>query len=155
MIAVVIWIGAFLVSAALRDPVGNYLAQYASFSPDYTRMIVFLFLFVVIVVAANLLVQANYKRVPLVARLEVVDELLGGLLAAGVGVLVLAVLILILDSYFLPRAGGTGEGIGFLSSLNGAFNASTIATMLRESLIPGLTAALAPLLPADLQRTLP
>ena len=145
------WLVAFLLAANLREPVGNYLAGYWTHLPSgYSHMIAFGLVFLVVFVLANILTQLRYRRQPLHKRVTVLDEILGGVLGVGLAVLVIATLIVGLDSFY-ARGGGGGNDVTWITQTWRSLGGSTVANGLRASLIPGLLTILGPLLPSQIR----
>ena len=147
------WFVSFVLAANLRTPFGDWLSGYwTQFSADYNEMLAFLILFLLFFVVANVAIQAAYHRTPLTKRYIVVDDVLGGLLGVGVGVLVLATLVIILDTAGSRVSAPGSTRVGYLSAIHDVLLSSAVANTLRESFIPGLLSLLGPLVPDSLAR---
>jgi uncharacterized membrane protein required for colicin V production len=146
---------AFLASANLRDPVGDYLSgNWQQFPAGYAKLLAFCLLFGALWIGSSLLIQGFYKRTEIYAAKPVVDEVVGGLLGLLQGFLLLCVAVVILGSYTMP-APFSGE-IDYLRQVQDIIvNQSHIAGALRDGLIPVLIHASAFLLPADLVAMFP
>jgi len=146
---------AFLASANLRDPVGDYLSgNWQQFPAGYAKLLAFCLLFGALWIGSSLLIQGFYKRTEIYAAKPVVDEVVGGLLGLLQGFLLLCVAVVILGSYTMP-APFSGE-IDYLRQVQDIIvNQSHIAGSLRDGLIPVLIHASAFLLPADLVAMFP
>ncbi len=142
------WLVAFVLAAHLREPLGRWLdGQWTDFVPAYNQMLAFGILFVVIFGTLIAAVQLVYRESRYAVRYFLVDELVGGLLAAGLALLVMAALIVILDSFYGRVTSPQAIGLAWLTDLHRALDSSTLANGLRDSLIVGLGAVLDPLLP--------
>lgn len=145
------WFISFVVAANLKAPLGDWMGGYwTNVRPDYTETVAFLALFVVLLVTSAVAIQIGYRRVPLTARFSILDDLLGGLLAAALTVLVVASLIVILRPVTAPAPAGPNE-IGLFRDLGGALADSRIGARLRDDLVPGLLSLLGPLVPGSLR----
>ncbi len=150
LIAVGAWLVTFVVAAYLRSAVADWLAtQQAQLSREYLEMFGFLIAFVVLFSICLLIIEIGGSTIQLTSR-ALVDEILGGLLALGVAVLVLGALLIVLDSYYAhPIPGGTEQEL--VRGLHLAFQRSAIIDALHRSLVPGLLALLGPLLPTQIR----
>lgn len=147
-------IGAFIVSfvlaANLRSPVGAWLAQYWTQYPvELSAMIAFGASLVVLLAVINLGIAVYYKRMPLFPRAAAVDEVLGGVLALCLALLLLAALLIVLDSYYTYRSVvAAGADVPWLHSIDNALGDSAIARFLRQGFVPGFLALFGPFVPA-------
>lgn len=150
LIAVGAWLVTFVVAAYLRPPVADWLAtQQMQVSREYLEMLGFLIAFVVLFSICLLVIEIGGSTIQLTSRAQV-DEILGGLLALGVAVLVLGALVIVLDSYYANPTPGGGEQ-ELIRGLHLAFERSAIIDALHHSLVPGLLALLGPLLPSQIR----
>jgi uncharacterized membrane protein required for colicin V production len=146
---------AFLLSANLRDPVGNYLADnWRQFPAGYTKLLAFGLLFGVLWIGLSLLIQGFYKRTDIYAARPVVDELLGGFLGLVQGFLLLCVALVIFGSYTLP-APFPGEVIFVRQIQDVLLNQSHIAAALRDGALPVMIHSSGFLLPNDIVAMFP
>jgi uncharacterized membrane protein required for colicin V production len=144
---------AFVVSAHLRTPIGAWLAQYWNQLPsEFSVMIAFVGSFVVLMIAMTLAVQAYYQRIPLSARLAVVDEILGAIIAAVVAMLSVSAVVLAMDQYYkgVGLTPPTGD-VGWIRSLWQALDGAALVHFMRENVIAALMAVLGGLLPTAVQ----
>lgn len=148
---------AFLLAANLRQPLGDYLARnWTHLAPEYSFMIGFGVVFVATSVVLTILIQSFYDKTPLFEKYDLVDEVLGGILGIAQGVLLLAVMIVILDSFF--RVAGVAERNSELPFLRGLFelyDPSATASVMRGGFIPGLFAVLGLFIPEALRPFFP
>jgi uncharacterized membrane protein required for colicin V production len=148
---------AFLLAANLRQPLGDYLARnWTHLAPEYSFMIGFGVVFVAASVVLTILIQSFYDKTPLFEKYDFVDEVLGGILGIAHGVLLLAVMIVILDSFF--RVAGVAERNSELPFLRGLFelyDPSATASVMRGGFIPGLFAVLGLFIPDALRPFFP
>lgn len=142
------WLVGFIIAAYLRPPIADWLiGQEPDFSRDYANMVAFVIAYVVLVGLAVIVIEIGGRTVQLTAR-PMVDELVGGVAMLFVGVVIVAGLLIALDTYFaVPTQGPTAE-IEALRSLNVELEKSAIADALRNTLDPAIKTLLGPLLPA-------
>jgi uncharacterized membrane protein required for colicin V production len=147
---------ALVLAAQLRQQVGDYLAgEWRNAPPAYSDMIAFGALFLAIWIALSVGIQLFYRPAPLLPRYPVLDEILGGVLGVVEGVLLLVVLMLVTDPYFLSEAGraaAPGE-FGPARTLHGFLDDSLTASFLRHQLIPGIFLLIGGLFPHDVVDT--
>jgi uncharacterized membrane protein required for colicin V production len=148
---------SFLVAANLRDPVGSFLASnWTQFPAEYSYMIGFLGMFVLGVVGFSILIQGFYKKTPLLEKATYVDEIAGGLLGILQAILIVGCLIVIFDSYFrLPGIPVDPDELPFLRSFYEAYDASTVGSIYRDTLIPAFFAVFGFFVPKDIQALFP
>ncbi len=148
---------SFLFAANVREPLGEFLStNWTHLAPEYAVMLGFFAVFFAASVAFTLVIQAFYKRAPLFEKYTVVDEILGGLLGIVQGVLILIAIVVILDSVFeIPGVPKTNTEMPFLRELHDAYDPSTTARILRETIIPGFFAVLGPFIPDALRQFFP
>jgi len=147
---------SFLLAANLRDTLGSFLANnWTQYPREYSYMLAFGFLFVVFEVIFTIVIQASYKPAPVFTRAPVLDELAGGLLGLVQAMLVIAVGIVILDSFFRLPVGIGDQQVQQVKDLWGAVNASHVATVFRDTITPVLLTVAGPLLPSDIQTLYP
>lgn len=143
---------ALLVAAQLRQSVGAYLAsEWQSAPAGYSYMVAFGAAFLALWVALSVGIQLFYRPAPLLPRYPVLDELLGGLLGVLEGLLLLMVLLIVTDPYFLSEAGKVAAPGEFspMRSLHDLFDDSLTASFLRHQVIANLFAVLGWLFPQD------
>src|ERR1035437_3081070 len=69
ILGIVAFAFAFLVAANLRETLGDYLAQnWRQFDLGYNRLLAFTVTFVVVAVAASIVIQGFYKRTDIYAK---------------------------------------------------------------------------------------
>ena len=145
------WLVAFVLGAQVRPPIADWLlTQEPDFSDQYAQMIGFLIGFLILLGVALVFIELTGQTVVLSSR-PLVDELVGGLLLFGVGLLSVAGVVLALGTYYSSTPHGVTAEMSLLRDLNATLEHSAIANALRNSLIPGLQALLGPLLPADVR----
>jgi uncharacterized membrane protein required for colicin V production len=129
---------SFLFAANIAEPLGQFLAaNWTDQPPQYSEMVGFGTVFVAAALAFAIVVQGFYRPQPLFERARFVDELLGGLLGLLQAAIILAAVVIILDSYY--RLTGIAQGaheIQFLRDLWTALNESRIVEVFRSTLIP-------------------
>ncbi len=132
---------AFLMAAAVSDPLGEFLATYWHDMPSsYSSMVAFLVIFLALVFASAIVIHGQYRRVAVFARRPLIDELLGGIIGVVEAVAGLTFLMIILDRGFqydtIQARGALPEIHNLWSALTlsvtGAFlHGTTIPTLLR------------------------
>jgi uncharacterized membrane protein required for colicin V production len=148
---------SLLLGLNLRDPLGAWLSQYWShLPPAYVEMLAFGGSFVVIYLAGSITIQTFYRRTTIFARASAVDELVGGVLGVVQSLLLIATLILVLDSYYaLPGLAPNPNEIGLLRSIFELYDPSQTAALMRSSLIPLFFALFGWIVPAELSGRYP
>ena len=139
----------FLVASQARDPFGGYLAsEWAQFPPGYSVMLGFGLVFVIGSLVSTLAIQIFYDKVVLSERYEVVDAVLGGLLGILQALIILAAMVVILDTYFrVDTLGPFSNELPLLRNIFEAYDPSATATILRGAVIPVIFAIFGPLIP--------
>ncbi len=144
---------SLLVAAQLRAEVGGYLAsEWQTAPPEYGYMVGFGAVFLALWIAISVGIQWFYRPSPLLNRYPVLDELIGGLLGVLEGLILLIVLLLVTDPYFLSETGknaAAGE-FGPLRWLHDLFDSSLTASFLRHQVIPSIFAVFGWLFPHDI-----
>jgi uncharacterized membrane protein required for colicin V production len=145
---------AFLVSANLRDPVGDYLADHWQQYPfGYNHLLAFVILFCGLTVGFSVLIQGFYKHTELSAAHPILDDIVGGLLGLLEAFIVLTIVVIILGSYTMPDP-FPGE-VDQLRSADQLMSQSHIAGAIRDTVAPPVVHVLSVLLPGDLVSTFP
>ena len=142
---------AFIFAGGLREPLGNFLATNWTYNDrGFNLMLAMLGVWIAATVTLIIGIQAFYKRVVIHRRLVILDEILGGLLGAGQVILVVAMLVVIFDSYYATLASGeAARDAGWTHALWLLLRDSAVANALRDGFIPAMVTILGPLLPAD------
>ena len=129
---------SFLFAANVAEPLGQFLAANWTDQPkQYSQMVGFGTVFVAASLAFAIVVQGFYRPQPLFEKARFVDEILGGLLGLLQVAIILAAIVIILDSYY--RLTGIPQGpneIQFLRDLWTALDDSRIVDVFRSTLIP-------------------
>lgn len=143
---------SLLIAAQLRAEVGGYLAAEWQGAPsEYGYMVGFGAVFLALWVAISIGIQWFYRPSPLLNRYPALDELIGGLLGVLEGLILLIVLLLVTDPYFLSETAknaAAGE-FGPLRWLHDLLNDSLTASFLRHQIIPNIFAVVGWLFPQD------
>lgn len=141
---------SFLFALNLADPLGGFLgANWHQFSPEYSKMVGFLVVFVGGCLVFALLAQSFYKPQPLFQKWRLVDEMLGGILGLIEAGLILLCFIVILDTFFYATGiAQDPDELPFLRDLYGALNGTAIVPIFRESVIPAFMTVFAFLVPS-------
>jgi uncharacterized membrane protein required for colicin V production len=147
---------SFLVAANLRDPLGGFLASNWTQLPQaYSYMIAFGALFLVLALGFALVSQLFYKQVAVFDRHRWVDPAVGGALGAVQGVILIAVGIVLLDSYFRQGFATHPNEMPLLREIYLALDSSRAAEFFRFSLLPGFMAIAGPFVPTAISAAYP
>jgi uncharacterized membrane protein required for colicin V production len=147
---------SLLIAAQVRAQLGAYLAGEWTTAPDeYGYMVAFGALFLALWVAISIGIQLAYRPAPLLSRYPVLDEILGGVLGVIEGLIVLVIVVMVTDPYFLSSAGQSAAPGEFtpLRSLHELFDDSVTADWLRHGVIPAIFAIFGFLFPQDVVGT--
>jgi uncharacterized membrane protein required for colicin V production len=151
LLGIAAWLLSFLFAANLRDALGEFFSRYwTNLPPGYSAMIAFGILFFAFFIIANIIIQVLYRRTPIHSRLTFIDEVIGGLLGAALYLLVLATVIIILDSFYGRGSIGAND-IKWMRDLHRVLLESNVGAWLQYSLIPGLIAILGVFLPQEVR----
>lgn len=129
---------SLLLALNLREPLGNWLAQYwTHVSPAYVYMLALGGSFLLIFILGSITVQTFYRKTTLFTKATVVDEAVGGILGAVQALLLVGALIIILDSYYAQPGSGTDpDELDILRDIYTFYNGSQVVELFRSSLIP-------------------
>jgi uncharacterized membrane protein required for colicin V production len=103
--------------------------------------------FLVVLVAGNVVVSVVYSRVPFLASRHLFDEVLGAALSVALRVLELSVILIIVDAFYRRASTLPVAGVGIADAVAGLLKDSVIATFLRATSVPVLLHLLAPFVP--------
>jgi uncharacterized membrane protein required for colicin V production len=143
---------SFLLAAQLRGPFGSFLAENWTHLPaSYDFMVAFALVFIVATIVFTIIIQAFYKGMPLFADNTIIDEVLGGLLGIIQGVVILAAMIMILDSHFARGFGPAAGEFGWFRLLFDAYDGSGTAVLFRDILIPAFLTIAGAMVPEDVR----
>jgi uncharacterized membrane protein required for colicin V production len=146
---------AFLFAANAKVPLGEFLAGYwTQYPAGYPEMLAFVVLFAASVIALSVVIQGTYQPAPLLPRWSLVDEVLGGLLGVLQGLLLLAFVIVILDSWFRVGSASSAE-IEVLRSIWTWLDPAAIVGFVRETVIPIVLTVFGLVLPESLRTLYP
>ena len=142
---------AFFLGMYAREPLGQFLDQYwTAVPPQYSAMIAFGTVFLAAWIALTLIIQGFYRKTTLFERSTILDEILGGILGVVEGLILVGILIVILDSYYLTPAAADPDGLGFLRSIFNIYDPTATAAIYRDQILPAVFGLLGPLVPSDL-----
>ena len=146
---------AFVLAGGLRDPLGDFLARnWTYYDRAFNLMIAWLGQWVALSVTFQIALQAFYRRVLIHHRLVIVDEIVGGALGAFQVVLVVTLLTIVINSYYVTITPPVeARDIRWVGDLWTLLEDSAIVGALQDGFIPGIEALLRPLLPADVGAT--
>lgn len=144
---------SFFLAAQLQVPLGSFLGDHwRQFPREYGAMIGFLAVFAAAVIAFALVIQGTYRKAPLFAKYPVLEEIVGGLLGVLEGVLVLMLITIILDQFFLiPNVPVNADEAPFLRDAWNAINTSGTGAFLHGQLIPNFIAVTWFLMPESIR----
>jgi uncharacterized membrane protein required for colicin V production len=146
---------AFLFAANAKVPLGEFLAGYwTQYPAGYPEMLAFVVLFAASVIALSVVIQGTYQPAPLLPRWSLVDEVLGGLLGVVQGLLLLAFVIVILDSWFRVGSASSAE-IDLLRTIWTWLDPAAIVGFVRETVIPIVMTVFGLVLPESLRTLYP
>lgn len=143
-------VAAFVAASLLKGPISDTLSGWTAFNPPLRELLVFIFLFVVLTIAAWFAVRALFGRaqLPMVRQL---DEL-GGAVLGLVFVVVFVVLLLVtMDTFFRDPSvqAADQEQAGVLIGFYDTMNDSLLVSLLRETAIPVVGYVARPFVPQD------
>jgi len=145
------WLVAFVVAAQGRGFLADWLlAQEPDFSAPYANMLGFLIGFAVILVAALTIIELSGGTITLSNR-PMVEEVVGGGALLLVGLLAVTGLLIALGTYYSSAPHEFTAEVDLVRQLVAALNDSTIAKVLRDTLMPAIQGLLGPLLPPDVR----
>jgi uncharacterized membrane protein required for colicin V production len=156
LLAIAAWFVAFVLAANLRAPVGDWLSdQWLQYTPAYNAMLAFGAVALVLFVTAIIVIQVGTRGVATLSRYPLLDDVIGGLLGVALAFLLLAALIVVLMSFYAagPTPGAV-ENTEWTADLYRTLENSAIGRLIRDSLVPGLGAALNVLLPGDIRNVM-
>lgn len=148
---------ALVFAAQIRGPFGDFLVgNWTQYPPEYTRMLAFGIVFMVLAVAFTIMIENFYERSPILPRFRLADPIIGGILGVFQAGIIVGAVILILDSYF------KGVGLAFwptefllLRDFNHAVDVSQTAKFYRHDFIPVFFFFLGALIPEEIRRLYP
>jgi uncharacterized membrane protein required for colicin V production len=155
LLALAAWFVVFVLAAHLSQSIGDYLArQWTQFSPAWDHMAAFLIGFSVLYAIALVLIHFGVRGPTTLSRYPLVDDVLGGLLGASVGLLMVAAVISILETFYGPNSGVGGVGADWSRAAYVGLIDSTLGNQVQASLVPALASLLGALLPAQIRGAL-
>ena len=141
---------ALVVAAQGRAFLGDWMrAQEPDFSEQYANMLGFALGFILILLAALALIELSGRSVT-IGR-PIVEELVGGGALVLAGLFALSTLLLALGTYYTSSPRGPTAEIDLVRQLVTALDGSTIARVLRDTVVPQIQSILGPLLPPDVR----
>lgn len=150
LLALGAWLVALVVAAQARSFLADYMrSQEPDFSVQYANMLSFLVGFVILFIAALAIIELSGRTVTLSSR-AIVEEVVGGVALAAVGILAITGVLLALDTYYALPTGFSAE-VDLVRQLHTALGESRIATALHDTLVPLVQSLLGPLLPPDVR----
>lgn len=140
---------AFILASQLKGPLHELLGFWRAFDADGRELLLFVLLFFGFVVAGWFIIRSVYRRsqLPIVKQLDELGGAIFGLLFAA---LVIAMQLVVFDSYFVDGAGVGGWVEGYYDALND----SLIIAFFRETIIPTVGIVARPFVPEEIARLL-
>lgn len=140
---------AFILAAQLKGPLHDLLGFWTAFDAEGRELLLFVLLFFGFVIGGWFIIRSVYRRtqLPIVKQLDELGGAIFGLLFAA---LVLAMQLVVFDSYFL----GGGETGGWVAGYYEALNDSLIVAFFRETIIPTVGLVARPFVPEEIARLL-
>lgn len=140
---------AFILAAQLKGPLIDLLGFWTAFTPEGRELLVFVLLFFGLVIGAWFIIRAVYRRtrLPIIRQL---DELGGAIFGLVFAALVIALHLVVYDSFFL----GGGETGGWVAGYYELLNDSLIIAFFRETIIPTAGILARPFVPDEIARLL-
>jgi hypothetical protein len=146
------WFVVFIVSAYLSEPVGNYLSgQWNNLEHGYVHMVAFGLLYGAGLIVAVILVWQGTRGSQGLTRFAFLDDLVGGLVLAGVAVLGIAGVMVVLGTYYTSAPTLTGD---WSANIYHALLLSSVGSSINQNVLPGLSSILGPVLPASIRHTM-
>jgi uncharacterized membrane protein required for colicin V production len=147
---------AFLLAANLRDPLGDFLARsWTFYDREFNFTLALLALWIAFSITFQIGIQAFYRRVVISRRVAILDEVLGGLLGAFQVFLVIAVLTLTFDSYYLTTPPPVDpHDVEWARTIEALLKDSALVGALQDGLVAWLVTLLGLLFPSDLRAAL-
>jgi uncharacterized membrane protein required for colicin V production len=145
---------SFLLAANLREPLGSFFAgNWTQFPREYSYMIAFGAVFIAATIAFTLTIQGFYKTTPLFDKARFADELLGGVLGVLQAILLMAIVIVILDSFFqIPGIPESDGELILVRDLWNVIDASRTGEIFRDTILPPFFTILGIFIPAEIER---
>ena len=156
MLAVGAWLIAFLASAILSEPVGDYLAtQWTALSAPYVQMLAFGIVAIVLLVVLFAVVFLGTRGPRALTPYRLLDDLIGGALGLVVALLIVAGTWVALASFYGPGVPAVTDTDGELTAdLFRALHESNLSTITRDGLVPIMGTLFGPLVPAAVREAL-
>ncbi len=128
---------AFLVSAAVSDPLGQFLSSYWNDMPSsYSSMVAFLVIFAALTASFAIVIHGQYRRVVLFAQRPLLDQLLGGVVGVVEAIAGLTFLMIILDRGFQFDTLQARSALPEFHNLWATLTLSVTGSILHETIIP-------------------
>jgi uncharacterized membrane protein required for colicin V production len=148
------WLLVFLVGAHLKVELGAYLTrQWTSYPPGFSDMAAFGIIYVGLLLAAPVVIFVGTRGNQRVSRYQVVDDLVGALVATFVAVLGIAGLIIVLSTFYGtdPAVSDPLGGPLWTANLYQSLLSSSIGSSIERYLVPLIGTLLGPILPLDVR----
>lgn len=152
VLAMAAWAVCFLFASYLRVPLGEWLAGSASFTSSDAYLAAYAAIFFALFIMLVLIIMLS-RAATAWTRHAVVDDMLGGIAALAVTVLVIAAVLVMLDSHYATASPSPGE-VGLAADIQRALSGSNIATFIGDSVVDGIAFVLGPLLPPDIRQVM-
>jgi uncharacterized membrane protein required for colicin V production len=153
VLSIAAWFVVFIVAANLSEPVGTWLnGQWVQFSPGYNLMLAFGMVALLLFALAFVLIQLGTRNTATLSRHPLLDDVLGGLLGLTLAVLLLAALIVVLESHYAtvtPVA--AAQDAAWSAELYRTLQGSAVSQLVRDLAVPALGAIMEFALPANVR----
>ena len=149
---------SFVLGAYLHGPFGDLVNHFFPDMPaDYAALLGYAFAFPVILAILHIVAHPFLKDRRVGTMTRELDKALGAIFGFIEAVLILSVIVVILDTYFVIGAvnGQQPVGLPLISSLTASFNESYTVHLLRQTTVPLVLAILGPLLPKNISSLVP
>jgi uncharacterized membrane protein required for colicin V production len=146
---------SFVLGVYLRGPVGDLIhATVKDLPATYAELWATLLIFPVALVALHLVAGRLLKNVAVKGLSRGLDGTLGAAFGAAEAILIVAVLVILVDTYATKAAASEITASRPLHQAIEGISTSTTAGLLRQTVIPPMLTVVSPLLPSDLTTVL-
>ena len=146
---------SFLLGVYLRGPFGGLIhATVKDLPATYVELWATLLIFPVALVVLHLVAGRLLKDVAVKGLSRGLDGALGAIFGAAEAILIVAVVVILIDTYATKAAASEIVAARPLHQAIEGISTSTTATLLRQTIIPPMLTVISPLLPGDLTTVL-
>ena len=146
-----------MLAAQVRGPLGDFLVgNWTQFPAEYSRMLAFGLVFVLVSVTFTIIIENVYERSPILPRYPGVDPIVGGILGVVEAGIAIGAGVIILDSYFRDAGAIVRPNeLLFIRDFWHALDVSATARVYRDDLINAFFVLLGGLFPEDIRALFP